>query len=244
MYIRIYIIIFLNLIGVYSFSQEKSSSRVELNKIQESYLKYKSISFRVDVLGYENAYDKTPLLLGKGISNKSPNFNYSSFTETECLQKKMFTVYINHAAKIIDCYAYPEKKSPKMAKMDFSTLIDSLWKGKDTVLVYKGISEGKKHFTIQSPGQEIKQTDLFFNTISNLLEKVIYYYTTTSPNYQSEFSSVILTYKDYVVSSKESIDKYSFDKYVTKDKSGYKAALAYKNYSVQFHDMTKKSNSE
>ncbi len=233
------IIIILLLVLTFNFvhAQERHSS--ELQSVQNSYAKIKDISFEVEVYGYESPTDRTPELVGKGLTSKGSGYSYSKFAETECLQKKNLTLFVNHAHKIINYYEYASVKTSPDGFPGMSP--DSLLKYYDSIIVYKGVENGSKHFTMSTPDADIIQTELYFDQESNLLNKVVYYYASSDEDQQSEYSTVIIYYKNYNITNHQRA-KVDFSKYINKSAKGYVASVHYQGYKLQYFDFTKKQN--
>jgi hypothetical protein len=224
------------------FCQSPVKAREEFAKIKEAYDEHKSFSFDVKVVGYKTPTDKTPEIIGKGTTKKGNGFKYSRFDDVECIQHENNTLYIDHSYKIISYYEYTKKRPSQLATpSDMTSVMDSIWKRYDTVLVYKGVENNLKHFVVSNQTDQIKQSDLYFNAGTNLLEKVVYYYNTNNENYEPEYSSVITYYGNYNYNN-PSAEACNTKKFIMKNGNEFKPTLAYKEYKVQYYDLTKRTS--
>lgn len=207
----------------------------EFRKTIDAYAAIQHMSFDVEVHAYEQKSSRTSQLIGRGFAKKAGSLFYSRFGENEILQQEGKTLMINTDSRRIDFYEY-DKSAAKRAQMglDLGSLLDSLATIKDSSFVYEGIQEGFKRFSRKTPGELIDHTDMYVNPTSNLISRIVYYYSENFEDFDIPFATVIIQYKNTSLATVPP-QYFALEKFIRKSGQHYIGATSYQGFKVLVH---------
>jgi len=215
----------------------QSVALIEYKKVLTAYDNLKDISFNVDVYAYDSPYDKTPELYGSGFVYKSGTSYHSKFSDEENISSNEMSLCIDHETKTMDIFEYKMPQQNKEFLKGIDKYAQDALLSFDSSIVYKGISDGKKHFVILTPGEDIVQSDLYVDPATNLFTKIVYYYNTAkSEDFEMGVNRIIIYYKNISL-AKPSEDWFSFKKYISRNETGIKVMPSFKGYKINYHDF-------
>lgn len=226
----IFIVAVLVLTTIYSTKAQNAVH--ELKKIRNAYIVNKHLSFDVEVYSYSTKVDKTADLVSKGCMKKNNDMYYSKFDNYELLINGEKALIVNNEQKSMKYYEY---KLDKKKSGDPQANIDSLIMSSDSI-VFRGIKNGEKHFTCFSKQGYVKQTELYVDSQTNLVKRMLYYYVSSTEEYEIDVDRVEIFYKN--IETKVVDEKFfTFTKYFKKEKLNYFSTGKYQGYKMNYYNQ-------
>jgi hypothetical protein len=218
-------------LGMLSLAKGQTISG-ELRKVRDAYLKNPQLSFDVSAYSYKTKTDQSPELISTGHVKKLKDNYYSAFLNYLFLANKNKALIIDKTDKTIDYYEYSTQKQalPK----SFAINVDSLIFGSDSIAMHP-VKNGLRQFTIFDRNDDVQQTELYVDEKTNFIRRILFYYTTTSEDFEAEMDHMDVYYKNIQVSAiPESF--FNTDAYIKKINGVYYGVNAYKGFKVNYYN--------
>lgn len=217
---------------LHAFTDARSQDfRADVKAMKATFARIKRIHAEVEARVYESATSSEVIEVRKSnIKKDFDNYLYHMDNLTMLMNDKCLLL-IHHGEKQM-VYSKRDKKSEK--KFGYGTLtpdIDSVLNRHDSV-VYKGTSNNVKHYIIYSKKGFIQETDVFLDSKSNMMKKLVYYYNT---ELFPVGNKVVVEYKTFNLSPKFGPSDFSEKQFVNRGRE-LEPSKAYSGYSVLDYD--------
>lgn len=204
-----------------------------LQETIDTYAHAKDISMDIIVHLYDSPMDLTGKIMGEAKVRKSEGNYYSKFLDDEMIVNGKCCLLIDHGDKSIT-YC---NSSSKDLRSRFPMILDSVLTKSDS-LVYSGVTNGQRHFTIYNKGSYISQADIYIDDVSHIIKKIIYYYHVLNGDESIGAYKVEL---DYTSTNFSSLGNSWFDesKYILYKKGIPYLKPGYSSYTLTISDPKK-----
>lgn len=215
------------------YSVRAQNANQELRKVRDAYIINNNLSFDVEAYSYDTKMDKTPELISKGCMKKNKEMYYSKFDNYELLINGKKTLLVNNQTRSMKYYEYKLNKQSNTGNPKEN--IDSLLFSSDSIVIRNPIN-GEKHFTCFSNQGYVKQTEIYVDEKTNLVTRLLYYYSSSTDEYEIEVDRVEIFYKNI---NTKIVDEsfFTFSKYFKNVKSNYFAIGKYQGYKMNYYNL-------
>lgn len=201
----------------------------QMKKVRKAYVENKQFLFDVEAYSFSSKTDVTPDLISKGCVKKDNDKYYSSFDGLELLINGKRALLVNTKSKSM-LVAEERKKKNVTPLKDIAAELDKLITT-DSV-VERETKNDERHFTAYSKTGFIKQTELYVDTKTWFVKRVLYQYFPPTEEYQMEMDRVEIFYRNIQIAPTEEAF-FSFDKYFKSSKNKLTPVGKYQGYKIK-----------
>lgn len=184
-----------------------------------------STQVKIDVFAQNIPYKAKPIKTVDASMQICNGTYYYKLYRMEYLFTKNLSVLLDHNKRRI-IYSKVEQSTDKLFEQ-FVFKPDSITSNNDSIVIKKN-KEGESYFTIYSSKNMISKMDIYFNSNSTFLSKVIYYYNT---KFFDTEQSVVLNYSNTKIND-NTITPVAINKFIIKKGDNYYPNSNYSSYSV------------
>jgi outer membrane lipoprotein-sorting protein len=214
-----------------AYSMQAQSFDERMTALREEYKSLEHVHIRMSIRVYENAQGVDPLYKEEAdIKRDDNNFSYA-VGSTEMLMNGKYIVVVDKESKEIMCSPRTLKLEEDMYDDPFSQNLDSILtaNGKPTLV---GTKEGIMQYQMKHQDGMIVETNMFFNSNANTLQRIEY-------TYKDQHFVVIeflkfekqVQFDDYVFNERKYFNKSKGGKMIPSDE--------YAGYELQWSDGRK-----
>lgn len=209
--------------------------KADIKVMKEAFAKIDRLHAEVEVKVFENTFSAQVIQTKKSTIRKDGNNYHYDLDNLSLLMNEKCMLLVHHDEKQI---VYSKRDVNNEKQFGIGTLtpeVDTILRQYDSV-IYKGISNKLKRYIIySSKSKTIKRTEVFLDTKTAMIRKLIYYYNT---ELFPVGSKVIVDYKVFNTSPTFSSTEFSEKKYIEHGRE-LKPSKAFSAYSVFNYDPNK-----
>lgn len=204
-----------------------------LQKVINDYQALKSFSMDISAVAYKSVKDTKGKQIMKGTLKMKGNSYYSKMDDIEMIVNGTEMVVADHGAREI---ILGKSKPLDMLKKEQAVFnLDSLVAAGNKVS-YVAKRNGNSVFALKIPNSALEEIELYIND-ENLMTKMVYYYASIPEMGSSYYKIEVLLTN---LSLSPPADEYFADKKFIANKKSRTPAAAYRSYSVNVVDYSKK----
>ena len=227
-------IVILLLLVVLQHAVAGQDYKQELARMQEGLNKIDKLHIEAEVKMFMSDAASRPLTVKRSVVKKNGNEYYCSLDNTTILINSKCMLMVYGDEKQIVYTESNQKKEIEKRVMDPAD-INKLLEKNDSVS-YKGESNGVKHYTVHSSKGMIRTSDIYIDTSTGFLKKVIYRY---DPKAASQVEKIEIEYSRFDTSPQFGNNDFSEKKFVTRSGKELKGYGSYAGYNILNYDPEK-----
>ena len=205
----------------------------DLLKCSEEYIKIKSFDFEIDLLAYTTNTEKPAKAQRNFFKSDGDEFFYK-MDEIIYIKNRRCHLVVNDMDRMLvygitsESTAKDEAAEMKKMMTSYSEVLKKSLATFDSV-VFNGVKQGTKHYTILDNDGEVIKYDIFFDVKTNLIQRIDCFYSHKS---NMDYKKLSMIYSKIDLSPTFSKNQFSEKKYIYRDANQLIGVDQYKNYQV------------
>jgi hypothetical protein len=221
---------------LFSLFAKSQNAKEEMKKMNEAYLKHVDLTMDIAYNVYANWTDASPIEKNSGFYMQHGTDRYNKLNRIESVQNKECALVIDNEEKMI-LVGNPVKFDPaKITMLNLDTAFSKY--ASVTPIKVSAPQKGYKLIFKTSAASEYEAVDIYFNTKTYLMEKMVFYYRNkvqlqkTNRDEAKEKPRLEIIFSKVSTAPNPDLKLYSEPRFIAKTTNSYRAVGTYSSYKL------------